>query len=300
MLHVLSIKKKSVILHDIDNINTSSNFYWIDVSNPTNEELGKIIKKTKLNTHDLKCTLDKREKPRVDKKERYSLIIFRSVSKNSITPIGIIISKNFVMTIHREEIISLQNLMEEETPTDLNKIVYEIFSGLIKEFSKNLEDVEDRLDIIEEKAIKAESNMEQMFALKKTIIYLRKALSGNREVIEQIMSGAIPILKNKTLFNMLFIEISQLIDTEELIKDRLTGVLEVHLSSISNKLNEVMKSFTVIASLLLIPMLISGIYGMNFRVLPLSQHDYGFWFSLGFMGITVVLMLLFFKIRKWI
>ena len=171
---------------------------------------------------------------------------------------------------------------------------------MIKEFSQNLEDIEDRLDKIEEKAIRAESNMGQIFALKKNIIYLRKALSGDREVVEHIISGAIPILKNKTLFNMLFIELSQLIDTEELIKDRLTGVLEVHLSSISNKLNEVMKSFTVIASLLLIPMLISGIYGMNFRVLPLSQHDYGFWFSLGFMLITVVLMLLFFKIRKWL
>lgn len=302
MLHALSISKKGSILLDFDRIEISKNFYWIDVINPNNDEINKINRKLKISLNDLKYTLDSREKPRVDIRDKYSLVILRATNGTSISPIGVIISKHFIMTIHKDEISSLRSLIEQEHHIhhEINNIVYEIILGLIRDFSKIIEDLDLKLDHIEEKAIKADSNMEQMFGLKKSMIYLRKGLTSNREVIEIIMNGNVPLLKNKDMFNMVFIEISQLIDTEEVIKDRLTSVLEIHLSSISNKLNEVMKSFTVIASLLLMPMLITGIYGMNFRVLPLSQSDYGFWISLGIMIVSVTIMLLFFKLRKWI
>jgi len=302
MLHALSISKKGSVLLDFDRINISKNFYWIDVINPNSDEINKINRKIKISLNDLKYTLDSREKPRVDIRDKYSLIILRATNGTSISPIGVIVSKHFIITIHKDEIPSLKSLIEQESHLhhELNHIVYEIILGLIRDFSRIIEDLDIKLDHVEEKAIKLDSNMEQMFGLKKSMIYLRKALTSNREVIEIIVKGNVPLLKEKDMFNMMFIEISQLIDTEELIKDRLTSVLEIHLSSISNKLNEVMKSFTVIASLLLMPMLITGIYGMNFRVLPLSQSDYGFWISLGIMILSVTIMLLFFKLRKWI
>ncbi|MBI2663681.1 magnesium transporter CorA family protein [Candidatus Woesearchaeota archaeon] len=302
MLHALSISKKGSVLLDFDRVNISKNFYWIDVINPNSDEINKINRKIKISLNDLKYTLDSREKPRVDIRDKYSLIILRATNGTSISPIGVIVSKHFIITIHKDEIPSLKSLIEQESHLhhELNHIVYEIILGLIRDFSRIIEDLDIKLDHVEEKAIKLDSNMEQMFVLKKSMIYLRKALTSNREVIEIIVKGNVPLLKEKDMFNMMFIEISQLIDTEELIKDRLTSVLEIHLSSISNKLNEVMKSFTVIASLLLMPMLITGIYGMNFRVLPLSQSDYGFWISLGIMILSVTIMLLFFKLRKWI
>src|SRR3989344_993633 len=302
MLHALSISKKGSVLLDFDRINISKNFYWIDVINPNSDEINKINRKIKISLNDLKYTLDSREKPRVDIRDKYSLIILRATNGTSISPIGVIVSKHFIITIHKDEIPSLKSLIEQESHLhhELNHIVYEIILGLIRDFSRIIEDLDIKLDHVEEKAIKLDSNMEQMFGLKKSMSYLRKALTSNREVIEIIVKGNVPLLKEKDMFNMMFIEISQLIDTEELIKDRLTSVLEIHLSSISNKLNEVMKSFTVIASLLLMPMLITGIYGMNFRVLPLSQSDYGFWISLGIMILSVTIMLLFFKLRKWI
>ena len=118
-------------------------------------------------------------------------------------------------------------------------------------------------------------------------MYLKKALKANKEVISKIKD-----------FEDVHLEINQLVDTENTLSSRITSVMEMYMSFSSNKLNEIMKSFTVIASLLLIPMLISGIYGMNV-LLPLGQTEGAFFIILGIMLFFMVLMLIYFKIKKW-
>ncbi|HLC37646.1 MAG TPA: CorA family divalent cation transporter, partial [Candidatus Nanoarchaeia archaeon] len=97
----------------------------------------------------------------------------------------------------------------------------------------------------------------------------------------------------------LFNEITQLIDENALYHERLTGIVDAYLTKQSNDLNEVMKSFTVIASLILLPTLIAGTYGMNL-ILPLRAHPQGFWILLGVMALAVTLMFLFFKKKSWV
>ena len=95
------------------------------------------------------------------------------------------------------------------------------------------------------------------------------------------------------------IELNQMIDIENTLSSRITAIMEMYMSFTSNKLNETMKSFTVIASLLLLPMLISGIYGMNV-ILPMQNTEGSFFIILGIMLIFMVSMLIYFKFRKWI
>jgi magnesium transporter len=76
--------------------------------------------------------------------------------------------------------------------------------------------------------------------------------------------------------------------------------MDMYMSSVSNRLNDIMKSFTVIASLLLLPMLISGIWGMNFEKIPFFYYGNGFYVPLLIMAISVALMSFYFKKKKWI
>ena len=101
------------------------------------------------------------------------------------------------------------------------------------------------------------------------------------------------------MIHQLHNDIIQLIDENNLYHERLTGVVDAYLTKQSNDLNEIMKSFTVIASLILLPTLIAGAYGMNL-VLPLRDHPQGFWILLGIMIVGVVLMLFFFKKKEWV
>ena len=91
----------------------------------------------------------------------------------------------------------------------------------------------------------------------------------------------------------------QVVSIAEMLRERLTGAMDMYMSSVSNKLNDIMRGFTVIASLLLLPMLISGIWGMNFAKIPFFDNPYGFFVPLLIMLFSVFLMVLWFRRKKW-
>jgi len=102
----------------------------------------------------------------------------------------------------------------------------------------------------------------------------------------------------------LYDDVTQLIDTEGTYRDILTGTLDIYLTSVSNDLNKVMKTLTIVASFVLIPTLITGVYGMNFNVnspfnMPELTWQYGYFFALGLMALSIILTYVFFKRKGW-
>lgn len=312
MIRTVSYSKGKIEDINFDEINFLRDEVWIDSFNPSSDELTTISEKTDISVTDLKNCLDPAEKPRIEIERNYSLIIFRApITEDGSTltsPVGIFIGKRFVLTVHVDEIKSINSLLANRDTkkiifkTGLDFLVYRLMLGMIRDFSSVLDKVEENIDNIEEGVLKEdnEKNARQIFSSKKILLYFRRALIANRDVIGSIQQGVVKSIKSNGIFNDLYIEIMQLIDVEELQRDRLMGSLEVHLSSISNRMNQIMKSFSVVATLFLLPMLISSIYGMNFRFMPLAEHPYGFYIALGIMAVIMFFMMLSFMKRKWL
>ena len=300
--------KKGVRHVDLSNINLSKNSYLIYLHNPDMNEIKSVSDLTKVYMSDIKKCLDRGGIPRVEARDNYLLIIFRAVhvEGNKTTPFGVALGKKFIVLVHADEIKPINNLVKDVDIKLFSRggeeIVYKIFSDAMRDFSGNLEKCEESVDDLEKNVLKLQEQilMNKMFSIKKSLVYYRKALLRNRDVLSSLQNVQPQFIKKKGLFNPLLVESMQLIDFEELIKDRLTALLEINVFNASNRLNEIIKSFTVIASILLMPLLISGIYGMNFKILPLADHPYGFYIILGAMLGSVVLTYLFFKLRKWI
>ena len=106
--------------------------------------------------------------------------------------------------------------------------------------------------------------------------------------------------KNYIFLNGSHVEISQAENMIEFQREKIRGILDIHMSSVSNRLNDIMRSFTVLASILLLPMLISGIWGMNFAKIPFFDSDIGFYIPIILMFFSVVLLFIFFKYKKWV
>jgi magnesium transporter len=115
------------------------------------------------------------------------------------------------------------------------------------------------------------------------------------------LQKGIPGIKNKNLiyFRDLYDHVIELVDSEEVLRDILTGALDSYLSAASNRMNEIMKTLTVIATIMLPLTLITGIYGMNFSYMPELYHPAGYFGTMAFMLILGVLMLLYFRKRGW-
>ncbi|MFW5746506.1 MAG: magnesium transporter CorA family protein, partial [Nanoarchaeota archaeon] len=176
---------------------------------------------------------------------------------------------------------------------------------MMRVYQKVADIMEDHLDELEDLIFADPTDKEvvrEIFSIKKTLIYFYKALTANREVVLALQKGYSGYIGKKHFGQLQFIyhDITQLIDLIETLREIITSTLEIHVSGISNRLNEAMKKLTVYGSIILIPTLIASIYGMNFRYMPELHWRYGYFFSLGLMAVSSLAIYLYFRRNEWI
>ena len=321
MLKVYSFQKGAVAEASPKDLSTIS-VCWADCTAPSEEELKEISENTNIALDELNETLDQEERPKVSDLENYSVIIVRTPwDENgaiSTLPIAIFVSKtkNNVITLTLQETKAIKRMKEL---LKINKIelyekgvgffTYSLIDEMLSEYFATIDRIEEAIDEIEEEVVQrpGKKTIEKIFAIKKTLIFFHRALTANREVISSIEKEYITQIDKKNIkrFRNLYNDAIQLIDTESTYRDILTGTLDIYLSSISNNLNQVLKTLTVIASFILMPTLIAGIYGMNFDTsskfnMPELLWEYGYFFAIGLMALSVLLMYWFFKRKGWI
>jgi magnesium transporter len=284
----------------------SKKLVWIDVLSPTKENLKDISALYKIDYSDLWLSMDESERPRIESEKGYSFIIFNvPLYKRHVytATLGVYVKGNTVITIHRNMLKSVSELkggIIKSTIPDAATLVHNVLQSVVKNFDSSLDKVEDFIDIIETDVLKKieKDYTDIVFPIKRTLIYFRKAIKYNTEVLKALHNGA--IFKQGDVFEDLYEDARQLIDEEMISRERITEIVNTNYNTLSNELNKVMKSFTVIATLILLPTFITGLYGMNFKYMPELEWKYGYIFALGVMLVSVVSMLLFFKKKKWL
>jgi magnesium transporter len=133
------------------------------------------------------------------------------------------------------------------------------------------------------------------------MVYLRKAVWPLREVISGLERGDTPLIQDPTRLYLrdVYDHTIQVIDTIETYRDMVSGMLDIYLSSVSNRLNSVMKVLTIIATIFMPLTFIAGVYGMNFKYMPELEWRYGYFLIWGIMIIIGVVMVMFFQKKKW-
>ena len=134
------------------------------------------------------------------------------------------------------------------------------------------------------------------------MIMLRKSVWPLRELISRLERSESPLIKEPTVlyFKDVYDHVIQIIDNIETFRDILSGMLDIYLSSVSNRLNEVMKVLTIIATIFIPLTFIAGVYGMNFKNIPELEWPWGYYMALGLMATVATIMLLFFRKKGWL
>lgn len=299
----------------------SASVCWTDCTKPTQAELGDISEKANIPLTELQEVLDEEERPKVSDLDDYSLIIIRTPSEENgditTTPIAIFVSKkkNNVITVciretkamdRMEELVKAKKIELYEKGTGF--FIYRLIDEILNEYFAILDRIEQKIDDTENDVVaKAENfTVSSIFSVKKTLIFFHRALIANREVITAVEKEYVTNIDKKNIkrFRTLYNDITQLVEAVGTYRDVLTGILDVYLSSVSNNLNKVIKTLTIIASFVLIPTLIASIYGMNFANnspynMPELYWKYGYLFALGLMSLSIISMYIYFKKKKW-
>ena len=162
----------------------------------------------------------------------------------------------------------------------------------------------EKIETLEEALIGRPSpeTLRAIQTLKREMILLRKAVWPLREMVGSLSRSDSPLIREPSViyFRDIYDHTVQVIDTIETYRDMLSGMLDIYLSSISNRMNEVMKVLTVIATVFMPLTFLAGIYGMNFKYMPELEWRWGYFALWGVMMVIAVFMLVLFRRKKWL
>jgi len=183
-------------------------------------------------------------------------------------------------------------------------LAYALMDAIVDHYFVVLEQLGERIDFLEEELISApeRTTLHEIHELKREMITLRRSVWPLRELINSMIRCESGLIRESTLLFLrdLYDHIIQIIDTIETHRDMLSGMVDIYLSSLSNKMNEIMKVLTIIATIFIPLTFIAGVYGMNFKYMPELDWSWGYPAVLLLMTAAGVTMLVYFRKKRWI
>ncbi len=183
-------------------------------------------------------------------------------------------------------------------------LVYALIDAVVDNYFIILEKIGEKIEEIEDELVAnpAPETLQAIHNLKRQMIFLRKSVWPLREVISRLERWESQLINKSTDIYLrdVYDHTIQVIDAIETFRDMLSGMLDIYLSSVSNRMNEVMKVLTIIATIFIPLTLVAGLYGMNFRYMPELEWPWGYPLVLFVMFVIGVLMLIYFRKKKWL
>lgn len=292
-------------------------FAWADFFKPTEEEMRLLAAKLKVPVHELKKHyLRHGKRAGIVEIGGYSLItvhnpVAASHGHVKNVPISIFISKEGIITYSEYENNAIKRL-HALPPDDLlhmfstssGFVVFNIVQSSVKDYFDMQENLEDQINSLEDRVFREQSRLavQEVFKLKKTLLFMRKSLNSNREMVNYLQNGFAKQIPQKDLhyFRMIYSDWIELVDIVAVYSDILSSIIDTYTGSLSNKLNNIVKRITAIGSLLLIPTFFASVYGMNFVNFPEIHWQYGYAFFWAITIASVAIMLVLFRKYEWL
>jgi magnesium transporter len=182
-------------------------------------------------------------------------------------------------------------------------LAYALIDAIVDNYFLVLERLGEKIEGLEESLVMDPKRelLHEIHGLKREMIFLRKSVWPLREVISGLQRAESPLIRETTgiFLRDVYDHTIQVIDTVETYRDMLSGMLETYLSSVSNRMNEVMKVLTIIATIFIPLSFLAGIYGMNFKFMPELEWRWGYFVAVGIMITAGLGMVIYFKKKKW-
>lgn len=183
-------------------------------------------------------------------------------------------------------------------------LAYSLIDAIVDNYFIILEKLAERVESLDEKLLSNPSpdELKEIHALKRELLFVRRSVWPLREAISALQRGESSLFEEQTLVYLrdVYDHTIQVIDTIEALRDTISGMLDIYLSSMSNRMNEVMKVLTIIATIFIPLTLVAGIYGMNFVSMPELQWSFGYYWALGLMAVIAGAMIVYFRRKKWL
>jgi magnesium transporter len=296
----------------------SSDVVWINVEGIHDEkvveELGRLFSIHSLTVEDVVNTL---QRPKFEDFGSYIYIVLKmleySKTQGTMEPeqVSVILGANYVITFQerpgdvfepvRERIRAGRGRIRK---AGADYLAYALADAVVDSYFLILESIGDQIEDVEDRVVlePEPGTVADIHRFKRAMLFMRRTVWPLREEIALLdKSGSVLVDDSTSVFlRNLYDHTIQVIDTIETYRDIISGMHDTYLSSVSNRMNEVMKVLTIIATIFIPLTFIAGVYGMNFHFMPELKWPFGYFATLGVMLVVALFMVLYFKRKKWI
>ena len=290
---------------------------WINIDGLHNTEIiEKIGAEFEIHPLVLEDILNTSQRPKIEYFDDYVFIVLKMICHNKekdeveVEQVSVVLGQNFIISFQEKE-GDVFNPIRERISNNKGRIrkmktdylAYSLLDSIVDMYFYVLEVFSEKIEIMEEDLVinPVPETLQIIHNLKRNIIFLRKSVWPLREVISSMEKSESKIIKKTTHIYLrdVYDHTIQVIDTMETFRDMVSGMLDIYMSSVSNKMNEVMKVLTIIATIFIPLTFITGIYGMNFKYMPELEWAWGYAMVWGVIVFAGILMGIFFKRKKW-
>jgi len=290
---------------------------WIDIdglrSIPTIEALGEHFGFHSLVLEDVVTT---GQRPKMEDHESYLYLVLRMVrSKDSTGEIddeqlSLFLGPGWVISI-QEKAGDVFDPVRERIRSGKGRIrkmgagylAYALIDAVVDHYFVVLERLGDRVDALSERLVTepGPASLRELQTLRHELLFLRKWVWPLRDVISRLERCESAFFSDSTRIYLrdVYDHAIQVMDTVETYRDMVSGMLEIYLSSLSNRMNEIMKVLTIITTVFIPLSFVAGLYGMNFQYMPEIEWRYGYFAILGLMAVMACGMVLYFRKKRW-
>lgn len=305
-------------IEDVAHYKLTDSVSWININGLNNtNEIEKIGDHYGLHPLILEDIVNTSQRPKIDEYESYLFIVVKMLyyDKDDLIvseQVSFVLGSNYVLSFQeadgdvfdsvRDRIRAKKGRIRNLGP---DYLLYALIDSVVDHYYEIIETMGNKIEELEDHLFSGNPKEEitaEIQSLKREVLRVRKAIFPLRETINRIEKIEHKLIHKKTIhfFRDIYDHIVQVSENIDIYREMIWGLMDMYMTTISNKMNEVMKVLTIIATIFIPLTFIAGIYGMNFNNMPELQYKYSYFILWGIMLILFIGMLFYFKRKKWL
>jgi magnesium transporter len=302
--------------------------FWLDMAKPEDEDYALLDDVFGFHPLAIEDSINRAQRPKIESynhvgdacKQGYFYMVIHGVQEATgkrlqTLELDLFVSERYLVTIHDEEMPAVERLLTRAhgdarliLDPGIDILLYHILDRLVDAYQPILEDLQDALDDLEEEAVTDPTPdlLIRIAAKKRELLNLRRLIGPQRDVLAQLTRGEIPFIRESTRIYLRDVtdHLIRAVELIEIYRDLVIGARDIYMSSISNNLNRIMKTLTIITVISLPMTVITSFFGMNFQEAPgyhwFLTHPAGFWIVCLIIVATVISLLYVFRRLRWL
>lgn len=289
---------------------------WVDLHSPCRDEVVALGHRFGFHELAIEDALKRRQRPKTDFYADHVFVVLYALEADDSAnirahEIGMFASRAIVVTIHTEDIPELEHAARrwaEHCATELDDstatLVYTLVDSVVDGYFPCMDRIAEEVDALETSMFDGDDaeNLQRIFRMKRELLDIRRVVAPSRDVLNAFTRWELPALGEESVFYFqdVYDHVIRVTDQIDAQREVLASAVEIHLSLVSNRMNQTVRTLTAASIVLMSLALIAGIYGMNFEHMPELGWNFGYPLALGLMAVIGgALALLFRKLQWW-